>query len=50
MIFREIIAIYCENHTKPINTLCRQIAEKNAKAVGTYASNSQTAPKTETAP
>jgi hypothetical protein len=22
-LFKEIIAVYCENHTKPINTKCR---------------------------
>jgi hypothetical protein len=27
MLFKEIIAVYSENHTKPINTLCRQNAE-----------------------
>jgi hypothetical protein len=27
MLFREIIAVYCENHTEHINTLCRQNAE-----------------------
>jgi hypothetical protein len=24
MLFREIIAVYCENHTEHINTLCGQ--------------------------
>jgi hypothetical protein len=24
MMFKEIIAVYCENHTKPKNTLCGQ--------------------------
>jgi hypothetical protein len=23
-LFREIIAVYCENHTEHIDTLCRQ--------------------------
>jgi hypothetical protein len=27
MLFREIIAVYSENHTKPINTFCEQNAE-----------------------
>jgi hypothetical protein len=27
MLFREAIPIYCENHTKHINTLCGQNAE-----------------------
>jgi hypothetical protein len=27
MLFREIIAVYSENHTRPINTLCGQNAE-----------------------
>jgi hypothetical protein len=27
MLFREIIAVYCENHTEHINTLCGQNAE-----------------------
>jgi hypothetical protein len=26
MLFREIIAVYCENHTEHINTLCGQNA------------------------
>jgi hypothetical protein len=37
MLFRETVAVYCENHTEHTNTLC----EKNAefwciKASGTY--------------
>jgi hypothetical protein len=37
MLFKEIIAVYPENNTKSINTLCRQNAELvNAKACGTY--------------
>jgi hypothetical protein len=27
MLFRETVAVYCENHTKQANTLCRQNAE-----------------------
>jgi hypothetical protein len=27
MLFSEIIAVYCENHTEHINTLCGQNAE-----------------------
>jgi hypothetical protein len=27
MLFRETVAVYCENHTEHINTLCRQNAE-----------------------
>jgi hypothetical protein len=27
MLFKEIIAVYSENHTKPINTLCGQNAD-----------------------
>jgi hypothetical protein len=27
MLFREIIAVYCENHTEHINTLCGQNAK-----------------------
>jgi hypothetical protein len=27
MLFREIIIVYSENHTKPMNTLCGQNAE-----------------------
>jgi hypothetical protein len=27
MLFRKIIAVYCENHTEHINTLCGQNAE-----------------------
>jgi hypothetical protein len=37
MLFREIIAIYSENHMKPINTLCGQNVELvNVWAGGTY--------------
>jgi hypothetical protein len=27
MMFREIIVVYCENHTEHVNTLCRHNAE-----------------------
>jgi hypothetical protein len=27
MLFREIIAVYCENHTEHTDTLCGQIAD-----------------------
>jgi hypothetical protein len=27
MVLRKIITVYTENHTKPVNTLCRQNAE-----------------------
>jgi hypothetical protein len=37
MWFREIIAAYYENHTKPVNTLCEQNAELlTIKVGGTY--------------
>jgi hypothetical protein len=37
MLFREIIYIYCDNHTKHINTLCGKNAESfNVKAGGTH--------------
>jgi hypothetical protein len=36
MLFREIIAVYFENHTNEINTLCGQKTELlNVKAGGT---------------
>jgi hypothetical protein len=36
-MFRETIAIYCETHTKHINTLCGKNAEFSyVKAGGTY--------------
>jgi hypothetical protein len=39
MLFRKIIAVYCENHTEHINTLCGQNAEIfNVKACGKYSS------------
>jgi hypothetical protein len=37
MLFRETVAVYCENHMEHINTLCGQNAEfKYVKADGTY--------------
>jgi hypothetical protein len=27
MLFKEIIAVYCENHNEHVNTLCGQNAE-----------------------
>jgi hypothetical protein len=37
MMFMEIIAVYFENHTKPINILCEQNADLlNVKVGGTY--------------
>jgi hypothetical protein len=37
MLLWEIIALYSENHTKPINTLCGQnVGLLNVKAGGTY--------------
>jgi hypothetical protein len=36
-LFKEIIAAYFENHTKPMNTFCEQNAELLiVKAIGTY--------------
>jgi hypothetical protein len=36
MLFREIIAVYCEKHTEHINTLCGQNSKyEYAKADGT---------------
>jgi hypothetical protein len=34
MLFREIIAVYCENHTEHINTLCGQNAEFSSYLTG----------------
>jgi hypothetical protein len=34
MLFREIIAVYCENHTEHTNTLCGQNAEFNSYLTG----------------
>jgi hypothetical protein len=40
MLFRGIIAVYCENHMEHINTLCGQIAEFSyVKARGTYSNH-----------
>jgi hypothetical protein len=37
MVFRETVAVYCENYTELTNTLCRQNAEVwYVKAGGTY--------------
>jgi hypothetical protein len=37
VLFKEIIAVYSENHTKHINTLCGQNAELlSVKADGTF--------------
>jgi hypothetical protein len=37
MLFREIIAVYCENHTEHMNILCKQNTEFfNAKPGGPY--------------
>jgi hypothetical protein len=35
MLFRETVAVYCENHTEHINALCGQNAEfRDIKAGG----------------
>jgi hypothetical protein len=37
MLFREIVAVYCDNHMKHTNTLCGQNVEfLCVKAGGTY--------------
>jgi hypothetical protein len=37
MLFRETVAVYCENHTEHTDALCGQNAEfLNVKACGTY--------------
>jgi hypothetical protein len=37
MLFTETIAVYCENHTEHINTLCGENGEFfNIKVGGTY--------------
>jgi hypothetical protein len=37
MLFRETVAVYCENHTVHTNTLCGQNAEfLNVEAGGTF--------------
>jgi hypothetical protein len=40
MLFRETVAVYCENHTEHINTLCEQNAEfYYVNAGGTYSNH-----------
>jgi hypothetical protein len=40
MLFREIIAVYCENHMEHNNTLCGQNFEfKYVKSCGTYSNH-----------
>jgi hypothetical protein len=40
ILFREIITVYCENHSKHIYTLCvKDAGELNVKAVGTYSNH-----------
>jgi hypothetical protein len=40
MLFKEIIAIYCENHMEHTNTLCGQNAEfLYVQAGGTYSNH-----------
>jgi hypothetical protein len=40
MLFRETVAVYCENHTEHTNTLCGQNAElQYVIADGTYSSH-----------
>jgi hypothetical protein len=34
MLFREIIAVYCENHTEHTDTLCGQNAEFSSYLTG----------------
>jgi hypothetical protein len=36
MLFRDIVAVYSENHTKPIYTTCGQNPELVVKAGGTF--------------
>jgi hypothetical protein len=37
MLFKEIIAVYSENHKKPVNTLCgKNVGFLIIKAGGTY--------------
>jgi hypothetical protein len=41
MMFRETVAVYCENHMEHINTLCGQNTEfSNIKKDGTYINHS----------
>jgi hypothetical protein len=35
-LFKEIFAVYCENHTKHTNTLCKNMQLVNVKTGGTY--------------
>jgi hypothetical protein len=40
MLFRETVAVYCENHTEHTNTLCGQIRETfNVAGSGMYSYN-----------
>jgi hypothetical protein len=40
MLFRETVAVYCENHTVNTNALCGQNAEFwYVKACGTYSNH-----------
>jgi hypothetical protein len=40
MLFRETVAVYCENHTELTDTLCGQNAEfGRGKAGGTYSNH-----------
>jgi hypothetical protein len=40
MLFRETVAVYCENHTEHTNTLCRQNEEfYYVKASGAYSNH-----------
>jgi hypothetical protein len=36
MLFRETVAVYCENHTEHTNTLCGQNAEFYVETCDTY--------------
>jgi hypothetical protein len=36
MLFRETVAVYCENHTEHMNTICGGKLEFNVKACGLY--------------
>jgi hypothetical protein len=38
MLFKEIIAVYSENYTEPINTICKSYL--NVKAAATYGDHS----------
>jgi hypothetical protein len=39
MLFRETVAVYCENHTEHTDTICGQNAEFYVKAGGTYSNH-----------